>query len=323
VHGLQGLCCGLAVAALALAAGIHGGARPENSGLLLVALLTGALVVGAWAWEHRRPAREVARRIDRALAQDGALFTAWEVEGRERPGRLDRRLGREVAARSSGRDMLRAVLPTSAPFLALPFAAAALLFGVLEEARHVPSAFDLEALTRQVQEGLASLSAAGDLEGSPILTHEQEQELRGLLGEMAELRRRLPREGLSRDELDGVGQRLAELAAELADSEPARREFDRALSSLDAARMALEGREGGGPRGAAGPAAGEGGAAGSVGRSLASGAGDGRMSAQEPPPAPSTSRPEAGVLGSRAWPRGYESLIRRWVESRRQAASDG
>lgn len=331
VYGLQGLCCGLGAAALALAAGVHAGAELGDRGLFLVALVDGLLVAAAFAWEQRRDARQVARRVDRALELEGALVTAWEVEGRAQPGRLGRRLGRQVAATCSGPEMLRAVLPASAPFLALPFVAIALLFGALEEARYEPSALDLEALARDVQAGLASLSGDGAGEGAASLSRAQEQELRELLSEVSDLRRRLPEQGLSSGELADVQERVTELSRELADSEGARRQLERTLSSLDAARMALEGREEhsmGGQAAApdeAGGAPESGGAGaeadGSGGTGLAPGAEDGRMVGQVSPPTPPTSRPEAGVLGSRAWPRGYEGLVRRWVESRRAAGA--
>lgn len=317
VHVLQGLCCGLACGALALAAGVHAGRALGDPGLWTVAGVDALLVGAALAWERRRSPAQVARRVDSALEFEGALVTAWEVEGRARPGLFGARLGREVAARASGREMLRAALPSSAPFLALPFVAAALLFAALERARYEPSALDLEALVGDVRSGLASISegnAAGE-EGA-ALSREQEEELRELLRRAGQLQREVPEGELEAEAVEELQERVTELARELGDDARARRELERSLGALDAARMALEGREAVAASEGGDPAE-EGAGGGSQGSGLAPGGEDGRMSGQVFSPDPPSELPEAGVLGARAWPRGYEGLVRRWVESRR------
>ena len=327
VRILQSLCCALAVGIRTRAVGVRSGLAVAAAGLQIVALGNAALIGLGCALSFRRSPQQVARDIDLALDLRGALLTAWEVEGREQPTEIARRLGRDIASRVPARDMLRAVLPNAFAFLALPFLACALLFGVLEQARYGGTARDLAELTRQVEHGLASISeqndaAPGDTPGSlNSLAPEVRKRLRALMADAAKLAERVRAGEAQPDDLKAMGDRLADFDTEFGGSDAQRRELDRAMSSIDSARMALEGRE----RVASGVESGEesqeGGNPGSDGRSLAPGGVDGRMSRPETPPIGRKREAEAGVLGLPSWPRAHESIVRRWVESARKSRS--
>lgn len=324
---LQSFCCGVAAATLSLAAATHVGGELGERDVQVVALVNGLLAWIASALAYRRAPREVARQIDAALDLHGALFTAWEAEGVDRPSRLARLLGRDVASRVSAKDMVHAVLPNMVVSLALPFLASALLFSAMENARSAPDVRDLAALTRQVEQGLASLSEEGTAgaAGAPgVLDLEEQKELRRLMGKAAELTERVREGQAGPEELAALGDELAALRAELGGAENLRRGLEDTMNSVDAARMALEGRRSKTSDTEAGQGSGGEGMSGSGGRSLAPGREDGRMVRPElqttaPGNPTGSEREQAGVLGHQAWPEAHENIIRRWVESARQS----
>lgn|GEM_PF-2407553 len=334
VRVLQSLCCAATVAALSLAAGLNSGGRLAEGALWVAASVNALLVAVAAALAFRRSPAEVARRIDATLEQGGALFTAWEVEGRGQGGALAERLAREVAARVSARDTLRAAMPRAGLYLALPFLAAALLFGALEERRSGTGARDLQALVGQVEAGLQSLSELGSGavdEGGASLDPAQREELRRLLARAGALAEQLAEEQAAPEELEALERDLARFEEALQTSEPARRELQRSRVALDAARMALEER-GESSAESARPTEAPGGAGasrieGPEGRALAPGAGIGRMGRPELRPSGSSgpdreARREAGVLGRPSWPPAHEAILRRWVELQRGSDPD-
>lgn len=325
VRVLQAGMLATTAATFALAACVFGGAALGAPGPWIVAVANGALVFFTWTLACRRDEAQVARSIDEALGKDGALFTAWEVEGRGEASALARRLGEEVAAAARPRGMLRAILPPTTPLLALPFVGCALLFAALEGAREERSQVDLAELVRQVEAGLGSLSEQeAGMEGE-ALSAEERRELGQLLRQAATRGRELDREA-SPEELAELDDELESLQGQLPDGEVGeamREELDRARAALDAARMSLE-SEPSEPedRPAEGTASveegnsGDGSAKGGT-RSLAQGGAIGRIPRSDSPGGATASRAEAGVLGLPTWPEAYDGLVRRWVEFER------
>ncbi|MFT7670710.1 MAG: hypothetical protein ACI8X5_003421 [Planctomycetota bacterium] len=320
VHALMCLSSGLAVCLLALALGVQSGREVFDGGVLVVALYDGLLVGLTCVFIFRRTPADVAREIDRGLELEGALFTAWEVEGRESASAIGRRLGSEVAGNASAQEMLRAIVPNVAPFLALPFIACALLFSVLDDVRNGARIEDLRSLTSQVEQGLASISEEGSraaTDGSAALAPEDHKKLRDLMDQAASLSKKLGEGSAEPQEFEELVRDLADLRAGAGDSEDLHRELDHTLNSLDALAMALDASEAGSGA-SAGQNVSEGeGISGSSGRGLAPGGEDGRMSRPENPSTAGVQRSEAGVIGRPIWPRAHESIVRRWVESTR------
>lgn len=318
--------------AVALSLAVLGGAPADSGGAWTVALVDAGLVFLAFGLAARRSDAEVARLADRRLGLEGALVTAFEAEGRPRGGALAGRLAREVAATTPARAMRAAVLPTTTPLIALPFAGATLLFLVLEEARTEPSRVDLAALVQQLEQGIGELreAEAGLAEGA--MGAEERHRLGELLRHAAGQGRGL-REEPDAAELSALDAELAELGERLPTGEDGRRmreELDRARAALDAARMALgheeepggaTREEEGGGAGAAPEGAPESGSGADGRPGLAEEEQDGRMFGPESTGPPAARVEDSAVLGLPAWPEAYEGLVRRWVEAEREAAA--
>lgn len=324
---LQALCLAVAAGLGTLAAGIHGGVELFDPGLHWLAFANALLVLVGCCVSSRETAQQVARRGDRALELEGALLTAWEAESRGDESSIARQLGRDVAARLPARKLLKAVLPNGVLFLVLPFVAVGLLLSVLDRARNAPDVRDLAELSRQVKGGLAAVSELGaqeSAEGGEGLDSAEQEALRELVSRSSELSKRLEEGEASAEELGEFGQDLADFESQLRDSEEMSTELKRAMTSMDSARMALEGRErangGGASEEQSSNPSGEAGSAGSEGTGLAPGGEDGRMSRQESPTDASDrpereGRQEAGVLARPSWPEAHEGIIRRFLES--------
>jgi hypothetical protein len=264
----------------------------------------------------------VVRQMDEALELEGELVTAWEFEGREEPTDLARLLGRRVASRVPAGNMLRAVMPNMALYLALPFLSLVVLFAALEQVRQAPETRNLANLTRQLEQGLAAITELGSAEaadGAAALTPQDQQELRSLMGEAADLGKRVRKGEATPEELETLGERLSELQGALQGAEGLDLELKRAMSTVDTARMALEsqGAEEAGRTSSTDPSVD--GNSSSGGRGLAPGDGNGRMARPEIQPAGQStasegSREEVGVLGRPSWPAAHENIVRRWVE---------
>ena len=98
----EGGCIGCAVAAIQLALLVREGVPFSMPSAWWMAGLAGSFALLSWALEmHESPAR-FARRLDRGLAAGGALTTAYELERRARPGRLDAVLQERVRTHASG-----------------------------------------------------------------------------------------------------------------------------------------------------------------------------------------------------------------------------
>ena len=328
-RGLAGIrlleCALLALAAslLSLAAALVSGGSLDGAGAWQAAVVCAVLSGLSWGLEHRRRPRDVAHLVDGKLEEEGALFTAWELEQTGQGGQLGALLGRQVAARRSGREMLQAILPPTAGVLALPFLAAAALFLALEEVRFEPREADVLALSGRLGAELSGLEGAelGEgPEGAEELSRDERAELSQLAREAARLQDQVRRGELEepQDELGALQERLGELGQRAPAGSELSEQLQRAAETLDAALMALE------PSGAAPEAtAGESGVA-SPRSEVARGAGDGTMVGFQSPPdspevgaAPSGGASRTGVLSGPTWSEAYDDIVARWVEARR------
>ncbi len=289
--------------------------------LFFVAGINGLCVLLWWGILHRRSPLEVARDVDRAMQLKGALFTAWEVEGAAFPSSIARRLGQTVASSTTPRQMLRSVLPASLPLLAAPFAACALLLFVLEDSRRDPIQADLKGLVAEMRAGIGAVAADGEAAASDSehdLSARERQELQQVMRAARELGEELKEGNATEDGLREMAARLAAIEDSLAQSasEQLREGLNRTQAALDAARMSLSGELPGnsettdsGESGRAGPS--------SPGSGLASNGADGRMGAPKSHPPRATSPGQPGVLGSPSWPRAYDGIVQRWIETKR------
>jgi hypothetical protein len=280
-----------------------------------------------WGLEHRRRLAAVAQLVDAGLGEEGALFTAWELEQAGAGGQLGALLGRQVATRRSGREMLQAILPPTVGVLALPFLAAAALFLALEDARFEPREADVLALSGRLGEELSGLSGAEVGEGpqgSEELSRSERTELSQLAREAARLQDEVRRGDVEdpQGELSELQERLSELGERAPAGSELSEQLQRAAATLDTALMALE------PAGGSAEAlATESGAA-TPRSEVAPGAGDGTMVGFQSPPdspegaAPSSGEvPRTGVLSGPTWSEAYDDIVARWVEARRTQAA--
>jgi hypothetical protein len=308
---------GASALCLTLAAAAASGAALGAVDAWGVAIGCGALASGAWWLEHRRAPAQVARAIDRARALEGALITAWEVEARG--DAVGRALGLRVLRRLTARDALRAVLPFTAPLLALPFAAAALLAVALDAGRDARGGAGLAPITGRLESQLAGAGAGEAADAAGVSTAERH--------ELADLARRA--EALERarangdwtaeetlEELRDLGEAVERVRRALPARSALRRRLEQARGTLDTALAAL-GEGSGAPGGE--DLRGEAGGAGT------GAAAQGMMGGPPNPVEGPAAGPEvaaggggAGVVGGRWWPGEHDEIVERWVESRRR-----
>jgi len=102
------------------------GALDSAGPWVLAALASGAGAASYWLEVRPNQAR-LARAIDRRLRLSGGLLTAFECERAAPQAAFSVLVARHVLARVAPRAVVRAGLPNSAPFLALPFLGAGVL----------------------------------------------------------------------------------------------------------------------------------------------------------------------------------------------------
>lgn len=311
---------------LTLAAAAASGATWGAADAWAVAVACGVLASRTWWLEHRRSPRQVARAIDRVRGLDGALVTAWEVESRGDAVGLA--LALRVTRRIGAREALSAVLPFTAPLLALPFAAAALLALALDEGRGGTSEARLAPITGRLESQLAGAGAGEAGEAAGISLAERH--------ELADLARRAQALERARENGDwGERETLEELSSLSAAVERVRRELparsslrskleaargtlDTALAALreggDASAGVLDGGAGGGGTGS--PAAGTMSVEDSV--TVPATMEDPGRANERAVSASAAGGGGAGVIGGRWWPWEHDAIVERWVESRRR-----
>jgi len=285
-----GECLLVAVSAawLTLAAAAASGAPAGGFQPFAAAGLSAAFAAAAWIGERDLDAESVAREMDLRSGLRGALFTAFEAEARGSASPLVQVLGAEIAPRLSVRAFVREAARSSALLLAAPCVALALW------------TFSLESRGEPGRAG--SGAGAAELGGNgPV---------------------RSSRGGDARPSAappSGVG-------------ESARPEVPRPSPSAPDARESRD--AGAAPRRDADPGVtsgvGEGTMAGPdarIERSPDASMKPSNTTAGAVPSAPPTSSPsgasaagtEGGVAASRWWPRRYDSVVERWIESQRAA----
>ncbi len=320
-----------------LAAGALSGAALGRLDLWAVAVFGAALCAAAWWREHKPKKDAVARTLDRRLRHQGALFTAYELEGRGDSGPLTRLLYARVLAKLRRGEARRAVRPSLALPVAAPLVAAALLALALEAVRPEPAGPPLSDVTGGLVDTLDRMrSEAVRTEGPYLRTA---QELRALVADARELDRKIEElAGADRGEalrkVEDLDRRLCELEASAPRGGELRRDLAVSRSWLDSARQVLGGAAEGGAAHDSGPGEPRAGGAGGEGEAsgLTAAGGNGTMSGSPAPgdagsdPSGSPDPASGGVdeLGTTAgawWPAEYDEVVRRWTEARRQAGS--
>jgi hypothetical protein len=325
--------CALAAAsahAVVLAAAVASGARAEDPAAHAAAAL-GALAVAALAARERLLAAPgVARLLDRGLALDGALLTAWEVEPRAGSSPLAAALVERARGALRGARGARALAARTPPVvLALPLGAAALLVLALERAADEP-------LPRAAALAARASGLAADAAGRGDPAARDLERASASLEAAAARGQALPPSTL-REAVGGVLAALERSAAEGPAHEGARREARELLAELDGPAAPRDGEARGerdasagaarGPSGSgAGPAAGGGDGRDGVHGGQGGGTMGGRTprdeaAASAPPGAAGAGAGERGVVAGRWWPERYDPVVARWLE-RRGAPAD-
>jgi hypothetical protein len=295
VHALESVLCGAAAALLVLAAGVHSGAALRDVNASGVASLTGLTAAASWYAERKHGAARVARELDAALGQQGALATAYEHARSNEP--IARALEARVMASVGQARARRALLPSPWLVAPAPFLAGALLALALEgralELRPTELARLHVQIASALDEARAEAVALGSAQASALVELAQRAQA---LNESAAP---APAE-LARIE--------AELSAALArERQPAA--LERALAKArNAAQAALEReREAASARASAAAAL----------ESSASATSAGSTSATAPL-APSAS---SSSVDARWWPASYDGIVAAWVEAQRDASA--
>lgn len=293
VHALESVLCGAAAALLVLAAGVHAGAALPELHASGIAGLTGLAAAGSWYAERKRGSARVARELDAALAQQGALATAYEHARSTEP--IARALEARVVASVGPARARRALLPSPWLVAPAPFLAGALLALALErralELRPAEAARLHAQIASALDEARAEAVALGSTQASALV------ELAQRAHALNESAAPAPAE-LARIE--------AELSAALArERQPAA--LERALEKArNAAQAALEReREASFARASASAAL----------EASASAISDGSASATR------THSESSSSVDARWWPASYDGIVAAWVEAQRGAAA--
>ncbi|MCK6446589.1 MAG: hypothetical protein L6Q99_09380 [Planctomycetes bacterium] len=339
---VEAACAGVAASALTASVARLQGSDELALGALCAAALSGVAVAATWWVEHRPDAARIARRVDRELAQDGALVTAFELEAREERNVLDELLLLRACAGLEPRRVSRAIAPPSLVFAGAALCASAVWFGV-RELVHVRVPTPLERLLADARGFVAgsaehptsssAANAAGAsrssleaarLEVARVAARVRDELARGREPE-SELAGGLARELAS--ELASALERAAEAAdgtdASGADAAALRKLADRARS-VSARRPSAARSDAPAPPSNGGDSA----------SALANGGaertippfGSAADAASEVPPAepaPPTGEPSAAAasLAGRWWSARHDAVVSAWIEARRARAA--
>jgi len=333
-----------------MASALHSGVEGLDPEVRFLAGFGFLLASLAWAREHRRGSRWIARALDRRLRFAGALYTAYEIEeravAREAMGELEELVLGRVLARLRPAEAIRAMFPPLFLPIAAPVLSAGFLVLTLEE-RRPGEAFDVDVA------GLSSemVSAVGAL-GADALNAREEgslaprdaEELLEVWNRMKGMDRRLA-EGRRIDELErgallsdleGVEASLARLVGRMDEDPELRSRLETARNVLEAIRSGLALKGGStadseadpGSRGVppgvdsrtpnalASTGSGEEGTI--PGSSSPTGVPNEPPAGDDPP----VSRPSELVGAGRFWPASYDRLVTAWVQARERVLEE-
>lgn len=224
---------------------MRGGAALDPGGAWCAALLGAAFAAGAY-WLERRPrVGALVRAADGKLGLEGRLVTSFEWHGR---GPLARLLEAGVLRELSRARLLRASVPTSIAFVALPLLGGVLLALALEARRlPAPEAAWLATLAAGLDGATGSAaSAAEDAWDAGALALEDLAAVHELAREARELARASASSGAAgtlpaAQDLERLRERLTHLAGRAAAGAPeVARELERAATFADGAALGLE-----------------------------------------------------------------------------------
>ena len=198
--------------ALILASAVYSSGEVASLQELALSLVCALLAALSWWWPHRLGERSVAARLDSKLKLDGAYLTAWEVEaGRVSSSPIARLLGVRLLARIRHSQAIRAALPHSAPWIAAPFVAAAVLALALGEVRSSHQNSTTAVAARSLAGALADLRSEAAREGN--LTAEDLERLDQAAAEARELA--VDASSIEEQDTADLERRMSELAGEL------------------------------------------------------------------------------------------------------------
>jgi len=351
-RGAESFFLGVTAMLIAVCAAVHAGAALDDVGAWLAGLLAGYFAGASW-WVERRPdITRLARKVDKRLRLGGLLVTAFECESAGDDSLVAQLLGERVRRNVSVMDVVRAALPNSIPFLAPPFAAAALLAATLDEPPTdrswvAPRTLALMTEMENVRESVLDSIEAGELDADLL------QQALALETQARVLARKsASADGEAedlREDLESLDRSLTDLALQMPPGSAAREAVRDAEALADGALSGLDSTKSGDPEsgpdssdsGRQDPDAGTskpdpaGTGKGDLGENganaLANGATDGRISA---PPSPVDANPAEsgaatrasdrahGVAAGRWWPESYAGVVERWAQARRSARTE-
>lgn len=315
----ESLALGLAAAIAVDVAALASGAPWSDPASLAASALGGVACAATWWVERRRDRLEVARSLDRRLAQDGALTTALELGEREGSDSFARVLAQRALAMLPARAVARAVPSPSPAFVAAPLIAAAVLAFALERAPSTSS-----EVRRLAGRAADSLSAAAEANRDDSALAEDLRDVAAQLRKVAERGQAVSPELERRArELDHA------LADRLQSDPPAGAAREQLATARDATSALLAQAAGaGGVEGIAGITAENGSSQSPDSSALARDAAARTMSG--PPQRtessrdviattePSSSAPHAepGTTAGRWWPPQYDAIVARFAAAR-------
>lgn len=328
---------GVAASALTASVARLQGGDELALGPALAALLSGVAVAATWWVEHRPNAARIARRVDRELAQDGALVTAFELEAHEERNVLDELLLLRARAELEPRRVARAIAPPSLVFAGAALCASAVWFGV-RELVHVRVPTPLARLLADARGFVAGGAARSTAAGAADESGESLEAARLDVARVAasvrdELERGREPESELVDALAAALERAAEAAGgsdDHANDHSADAAVLRALAERARSVSALGARSNPARSGSGGPQNG-----GDSASALANGGaertippfGSAADAASEVPPAnpalPATGESSAASasLAGRWWSARHDAVVSAWIEARRARAA--
>ncbi len=229
--------------ALILASAVHSSGEVATLQELVLSLVCALLAGLSWWWPHRLGERSVAARLDSKLNLDGAYLTAWEVEaGRVNSSPIASLLGTRLLARIRNSHAIRAALPHSAPWIAAPFVAAAILALALGEVRSSHQNSTMAVAARSLAAALADLRSEAARDGK--LNPDDMERLDQAAAEARDLA--VDASSIEEQDTADLERRMSELASELsrlASDSPAdsdlRQELEESQVLADQALMTL------------------------------------------------------------------------------------